>query len=332
VSVIVLCLFGFGGFLLGNQHCHYRRLSPLLPWYLSAFPPRPVTVIAWCHQQLRLIWHCKSLVGKRRGRPPTPAYVEDWILAIHRENPGYSYRRIAALLRHDLKRPIDKNTVARILEKHGLSPHPPNRSRRYQQDPDWRTFLNNHKVCGMDFKTTFDIRCREVFILNIVDHHRRRLIWSRATYHPTAQWIAQQLREAFPFDDARGRIMVMDRDTAFAYVAKQTLPGLGMKVRRTSYQSPWQNGVVERFNRTLQEELLDYLVPLGLQHLNQRLTDYRHFYNTARPHMTNGGSPPVAPVLAAANDSDLSHEPKHYRLESVQWVGGLHHSYRLSAA
>lgn len=143
---------------------------------MSTFPPRPVTVIAWCHQQLRLLWYYKSLAGTCRGRPPTPAYVEDWILAIHRDNPGYSYRRIAALSRHDLKRPIDKNTVARIPEKHGLSPHPPNRSRRYQQDPDWRTFLNNYKVCGMDFKTTFNIRCREVFIFNIDDHHRRRLI------------------------------------------------------------------------------------------------------------------------------------------------------------
>lgn len=264
--------------------------------------------------------------------PPTPVYVEDWILTIHRENPGYSCRRIAALLRHDLKCPIDKNTVARILKKHGFSPPPSDRSRRYQQEPTWPTFSNNHNVCGMDFKTTFDIYCRQVFILNIVDHHRRRLIWSRATYNPTAQRIAQQLREAFPFDDAQGRVMVMDRDTAFSHVAKHTLPGFGMQVRRTSYRCPWQNGVVERFNRTLQEELLDYLVPLGLRHLNHRLTEYRHFYNTARPHMTNGGDPPVIADGNAANDSDMSQEPEHYRLESVKWVGGLHHSYRLNAA
>ncbi|MDR5900471.1 integrase core domain-containing protein [Halomonas vilamensis] len=330
--VIVLFLCGFGGFLLGNQYGHYRRLSPLLPWYLSAFPPRPITVIQWFHRQIQLIWHYKSVAGKCRGRPLTPVYVEDWILTIHRENPGYSCRRIAALLRHDLKRPIDKNNVARILKKHGFSPPPSDRSRRYQQEPTWRTFLNNHNVCGMDFKTTFDIYCRQVFILNIVDHHRRRLIWSRATYNPTAQWIAQQLREAFPFDDAQGRIMVMDRDTAFSHVAKHTLPGFGMQVRRTSYRSPWQNGVVERFNRTLQEELLDYLVPLGLRHLNQRLTEYRHFYNTARPHMTNGGDPPVISDGNAANDSNMSQEPERYRLKSVQWVGGLHHSYRLNAA
>ena len=331
VIVVLVFLSGFGGFLLGNQHGHYRRLSPLLPWYLGTTLPRPVTIVGWCHRQLRLIWHRKSLAGPRSGRPPTLDYVEDWILTLHRNNRGYSARRIAAILRHDLKHPIDKNTVARILKKHGLTPHPPDTTTSRHQDPDWRTLFHNHAFYSMVFKTTLDALCRQVFILNIVDHKRRRLVWSRATHNPTSAWVAQQIREAFPFDEARGGIMLMDRDSIFAHIAAHTLPSFGMRVRRTAYRCPWQNAVVERFNRTLKEELLSSIVVLNLRQLNRLLSEYRTYYNTARPHMANDGEPPMPIDPVAANDSDIGHNPSRCRLEAIPWLGGLHHSYRLSA-
>lgn len=180
----------------------------------------------------------------------------------------------------------------------------------------------------MDFKTVFDLLVRPMYVLNIMDHARRVLVYSACTYHPTAEWVAQVLREAFPFDTAP-KYMVLDRDSIFIPIVHRVLPSMGITVRRIGLKCPWQNGVVERFHRTLQEELLDYVIPTGEAHLSRLLQEYREFYNTARPHMKldgespdsgSGSSPP------AHHGDDL---PDGRRLESVcSWIGGLHHSYR----
>ena len=86
------------------------------------------------------------------------------------------------------------------------------------------------------------------------------------------------------------------------------------------------------FHRTLDDELLRYVQPLHDRHLNRLLSEFRKYYNTARPHMTNGVEAPVLPERAkipAANDSDFFKTPR--KLQKVKWLGGLHHSYRWAA-
>ncbi|GAB6059353.1 hypothetical protein JCM31598_24700 [Desulfonatronum parangueonense] len=166
-----------------------------------------------------------------------------------------------------------------------------------------------------------------MYILNIINHGTRELIWMAATYHPTAEWVAQQLREAFPFDKAP-KFMVVDRDSIFVPVVNQTLPNMGVKVLRIDYKCPWQNGIVERFNRTLQEDLLDYIIPLGETHLNRLLNDFKVYYNTARPHMAKSGFPPVK--SRAQEKCPSRFLPQGFagrKLVSYSWLNGLHHSY-----
>ena len=180
-------------------------------------------------------------------------------------------------------------------------------------------------VCAMDFKSIIDIMGNQLFILNIIHHSRRRLIHTAATYNPSSAWVAQQIREAFPYDTAP-KYMIMDRDTVFLPLIHQTLPNRGIKVVRTDYQSPWQNCVVERFNLTLQQELLDYITPVNAEHMNRLLAKYKDYYNYARPHMTNNCEPPVHEPI------DIQPAEKSLRnLESIPWVGGFHHSYRWAA-
>jgi transposase InsO family protein len=182
---------------------------------------------------------------------------------------------------------------------------------------------------ALDFKVTRDLHGREIYILNIIDHGRRALHWSRATYDPGSQWVAQQLRNAFMDLDDLPEAIVMDRDSILAPIAKWILPRMNIKAIRIGYKCPWQNGVVERFHRTLNEELLRYVQPLSDRHMNRLLKEFREYYNTARPHMSNEAEPPIRPEDAdnpACNDPDFFKQPR--KLVRKTWLGGLHSSYR----
>jgi putative transposase len=132
--------------------------------------------------------------------------------------------------------------------------------------------------------------------------------------------VAQQIREAFPYDTAPETI-VMDRDSLFLSLVKQTLPNMGIQVRRIDYKCPWQNGVVERFNLTLQTELLSLITAVSENHINKLLRQYREYYNTARPHMTNNDFPPDTPeklpVIIPFPERNVG------KVKSVSWVGGF---------
>ena len=158
------------------------------------------------------------------------------------------------------------------------------------------------------------------------------LHWSRATYNPTSEWVAQQLRNAVMDMDDLPEAIVMDRDNIFRPLVKQTLPNMGIKPVRIGYKCPWQNAVVERFHRTLDDELLRYVQPLNDRHLNRLLIEFRKYYHTARPHMACGAEPPIIPSVAnipAVNDPDFFTTPGN--LARQKWLGRLHSSYRWAA-
>jgi putative transposase len=290
---------------------------------------RPATIISWLQKRSQRLHAKKIATGILRGRPPTPDYIVQAILRIKRENPRYAAGHIARMLSSgELKFHITKNTVAKILKTHGFKPKPKGNKPPREHDPGWLPLLHNQFVWAMDFKTVFDIRGTQIFILNIIAHGRRQLIWSRATYYPTAEWVAQQLREAVGWDNPP-HTMLLDRDSSFLPVVKNTLPAMGIKPQRIGYKCPWHNAVVERFNRTLQDELLDFVIPFTPDHLNRLLSEYRGYYNTARPHMANDADTPIIPTDRAAND--VSFSPVAAILEKRPWLNGLHHSYRWAA-
>ena len=301
--------------LLGFLHW----ISPTLTRY-TLF--RPETLVGWHRRYVQRYWWLIS--GKphphRVGRPRIDSSVEQIILNIKADNPSYGAERIAALVTAQLGVPVSESTVRNVLKRHRNPTTPPSQS--------WKTFLKNHRhlLASMDFKVTFDWRARPLYVLSVIDHQRRRLVRCCSTNHPTSDWVAQQMRETFPFDEAPA-MMLMDHDSIFLPIVKHTLPAMGVKVIRTAIGCPKQNGTVERFNRTLTEELLDHVIPLSEKHLNGLLAEYQRFYNTARPHQANGGQAPEH--QQAANESDFM--PVALRAEAIPWLGGLHHSYRRAA-
>lgn len=303
------------------------------PWLTRFMRFTPSTYIRWLQARARRRHAMKIAEGKARGRPPTPPFIVDAIVAIKRDHPRYSAGHIARMISGGgLKFRISKKTVAQILKAHGLKPSPKGKRPAREEEPGWVATLYNQHVMAIDFKSASDLAGNTLAVLNLIDHGRRVLHWSRATYHPTAQWVAQQLRNAFMDLDELPEAIVMDRDSIFLPIVKQTLPAMGIKTIRIGYKCPWQNAVVERFHRTLQDELLRDVQPIHDRHLNRLLAQFRQYYNTARPHMACGVEPPILPDVTsnpAANDPNFFKTPR--KLVRQKWLGGLHSSYRWAA-
>jgi transposase InsO family protein len=135
------------------------------------------------------------------------------------------------------------------------------------------------------------------------------------TTHPTAEWIARQITEAFPWDEAP-RYLIRDRDMSYGDVVTRRLRAMGILDRPITPRSPWQNGYVERLIGSIRREYLDHVVVLGEMHLRHLLANYITYYNGVRTHLARDKDAPLhRPVQATG------------RIVSVAWLGGLHRQY-----
>jgi len=172
-------------------------------WRSALVIVKPETVIAWHRKGFRLFWTWKSRRGKP-GRPAVSKNVRDLIRRLSRENPLWGAPRIHGEL---LKLGIDvgETSVGKYMVRHR---RPPSQT--------WRTFLENHvkTMVSVDFFTVPTIRFQILYVFLVLAHDRRRILHFGVTAHPTAEWTAQQLREAFPFDQVP-RYLLRDRDKIF---------------------------------------------------------------------------------------------------------------------
>jgi transposase InsO family protein len=104
------------------------------------------------------------------------------------------------------------------------------------------------------------------------------------TANPTAEWIAQQISEAFPWDEAP-RYLIRDRDTSYGAAVTRRLQAMGIRDRPITPRSPWQNGHVERLIGSIRRECLDHVVVLGERHLRHLLANHATYYNGVRTHL-----------------------------------------------
>ncbi len=120
----------------------------------------------------------------------------------------------------------------------------------------------------MDFFTVPTATFRLLYCFFIIGNDRRKNLHFNVTEHPTSQWVVQQLREAFP-EETAPKYLILDRDKNFGGDVTEILNSLGSRVIRTSYRSPWQNGVAERWVETCRRDLLDHVIILGEAHLRR---------------------------------------------------------------
>jgi transposase InsO family protein len=264
---------------------------------------QPATILRWHRAGFKVFWRWKS--QNRAGRPKIDRRLRDLIQRMSRENPLWGASRIhGELLMLGFK--VAQSTVSRYMMR---GRNPPSQT--------WKTFLRNHAeaIVAIDMcvvpTVTFDL----LFAFFVLGHGRRQLLWFEVTRHPTAEWLAQQITEAFPWASAPA-YLVRDNDRAYGHVFTSRIRTMGIRDRPISPGSPWQNGYAERLIGTLRRECLDQIVIFGEAHLRRILSAYAAYYNQARTHLALQKDAPLRRAIQRSG-----------AVVAVPVLAGLHHQY-----
>ena len=197
---------------------------------------------------------------------------------------------------------------------------------RYPSPPSqsWRTFLTNHADClaSIDFFVVPTATFHLLFGFIVLHHERRQIVHFGVTANPTMAWVAQQIREAFPWGTAP-RYLIRDRDGAYGQSFRSTVTAMGVEEVVTAPRSPWQNPYVERLIGSVRRECLDHSIILNERHLRRILGSYLDYYHGSRTHLSLGKDTPDGRPVQPAGSGTVVSLPK---------VGGLHHRYERLAA
>jgi transposase InsO family protein len=283
----------------------------ILAWMVRLWPDlldtiqvvKPQTVLRWHRGGFRAFWRWKS--RRRAGRPRIDRALRELIRRMSRENPLWGASRIHGELLM-LGFEVAQSTVSKYMTR---GRRPPSQS--------WRTFLRNHAdaIAAIDMCVVPTVTFERLFAFLVVGHARRQLLWFEVTRHPTAEWLARQITEAFPWGSAPG-CLVRDNDRAYGQVFTSRLSAMGIRDRPISPGSPWQNGIAERFIGTLRRECLDQIIVFGEADLRRVLAAYANYYNQTRTHLTLRKDAPSGRAMQRVG-----------KVFAIPVLGGLHHQY-----
>jgi len=278
-------------------------------WRSSIKIVKPETVIAWHRKGFRLYWRWKS---RRPGRPNTNREIRELIRRMSKANATWGAPRIQSEL---LKLGIDisRTTVAKYMVRHRKPPW-----------QTWRAFLDNHvkQLVSIDFFVVPTITFKVLFVFVVLSHERRRVLHFNVTRNPTAEWTAQQLVNAFPYDTAP-RYLLRDRDKIYGDYFREQVAAMEIKEVLIAPRSPWQTPYVERLIGSIRRECLDHMIVVNEKSLRRTLRSYFEYYHGSRCHLgLHKDTPDQRPVQP----------PGDGRIVEIPMVGGLHHRYERRAA
>src|SRR5207245_381226 len=241
---------------------------------------RPETLVRWDRAGFRRYgrWKSRSL----GGRPQIDADLRVLIWRMSMDNPLWGAPRIhGELLKLGFE--VAQSTVAKYMIKRCGPP-----------SQGWLTFLRNHapNIAAMDLFVVPTLGFDLLYVLIIVRLARRDLVWINVTSNPTAEWIARQITEAFPWGEAP-RYLIRDRDRAYGAAVRRRLRAMGIRDRPIAPSSPWQNGFAERLIGSIRRECTDHVVALGEGHLCRVLHSYACYYNVSRIHRALNKDAPI---------------------------------------
>src|SRR5450830_927874 len=263
----------------------------------------PETLVRWHRAGFRRYWRWKS--RSRGGRPQIEIELRALIRQMSMENLLWGAPRIhGELLKLGFE--VAQSTVATYMVK-----------RRGPPSQGWRAFLRNHApdIAAMDLFVVPTIGFDLLYAFVVVQLDRRDLVWINVTRNPTAEWVARQITEAFPWDGAPG-YMIRDRDRIYGTVVTRRLRAMGIRDKPIAPASPWQNGFAERLIGSIRRACLDHVIVLDEAHLRRILKSYADYYNSVRTHRSLDKDAPISRPI---------HQTGIIRSHPI--LGGLHHHY-----
>jgi len=264
---------------------------------------RPETLVRWHRAGFRRYWRWKS--RSFGGRPQIDTELRALIRQMSIENPLWGAPRIhGELLKLGFE--VAQSSVAKYMVK-----------RRGPPSQGWRTFLRNHvpEIAAMDLFVVPTIGFDLLYAFIIIRLDRRDLVWINVTTNPTAEWIARQITEAFPWNEAP-HYLIRDRDRIYGTIVTRRLRAMGIRDKPIAPASPWQNSFAERLIGSIRRECVDHVVVLGEAHLRRILQTYACYYNKIRTHRSlDKDAPASRPVQPTGS------------IKSHSILGGLHHHY-----
>lgn len=240
----------------------------------------PDTLLPWHRHLIARKWSHATRVPRRGVLAP----IRRLVVRMAEENPTWGYTRIQGALKN-LGHCIGRSTIARILKAHGLPPVP-------ERPTSWQTFLRTHwgAIAGADFSRQRSGRGRGLvtfYTVFVIDLASRRVQIVSSTPYPDDRFMQQVVRTLTAAADgplAQHRVLICDRDTKWSAPVRARLAEAGIGVVQTPYQAPNANAYAERFVRSIKEECLNRVIPLGERHLRRTIGQYVEHYHRERNH------------------------------------------------
>jgi len=287
--------------LTNNDRLFFIWLYGWFPTVLTII--RPETLMRWHRAGFRRYWRWKS--RSLGGRPRIDTELRTLIRQMSIDNPLWGAPRIhGELLKLGFE--VAQSSVAKYMVK-----------RRRPPSQGWRTFLRNHApdIAAMDLFAVPTIGFDLLYAFIIIRLDRRELAWINVTTNPTAEWIARQITDAFPWNE-NPQYLIRDRDRVYGTMVTRRLRAMGIRDKPTAPASPWQNGFAERLIGSIRRECIDHILVLSEAHLRRILKTYARYYNDVRTHWSlDKDAPLFRPVQRAGI------------INSHAILGGLHHHY-----
>src|SRR3989449_6023448 len=280
-------------------------------WRTALVIVQPATVVSWQRRRFKQYWW-KLSQKKGPGRPQVSAEVRKLVRTMAAANVTWGAPRIhGELLKLGFE--ISERTVSRLMPKQRKTP-----------SQTWKTFLTNHvgQLVFIDFFTVSTLQLKVLFVFLVLAHERRRVVHFNVTEHPTAEWTAQQIIEAFP-EDAAPRYLIRDRDGVYGNQFRNRVQGMSIQEVLTAARSPWQNPFAERVIGSIRRECVNHVIVLGEWHLRWTLKRYFRYYLDSRTHLSLDKDAPNPRTIQS---------PERRNIVQIPEVGGLHHRYERRAA
>lgn len=248
----------------------------------------PDTLLRWYRRLIARKYDGST--GRKPGRPKTAAEIEQLVLTIARENPGWGYTRIRGAL-DNLGHVIGRNTIKAILLANGIEPSPERRKK-----PSWGTFLRSHwgAIAATDFFSVEVLTPRGLIrylVLFVIDLKTRTVTIAGIVRDPNGAWMEQIARNLTDPDVGflrRARYLIHDRDPLFTAGFRANLKSAGVETVKLPVRSPNLNAYAERFVLSIKSECLSKMIPLGERHLRLAVAEYAKHYHLERNHQGLG--------------------------------------------